>query len=76
VVFDRNFKIPIKDCLKKVIYGPEIENKNLLRLESLLKKMNFTRPDGKLEYALGAYAKPSIFFFHDLKTFNSINLNL
>lgn len=68
VVFDRNFKIPIKNCLKKIIYGPETRDKNLLRLESLLKKLNFIGPAGKLSYALGAYAKPSKFFFHDIKT--------
>lgn len=73
VVFDRIFKIPIKNSLKKIIYGPEIKKRNLLRLESLLRKMNFTGPAGKLEYAQGAYAKPSIFLFHDLKTFNSVN---
>jgi hypothetical protein len=73
VVFARIFEIPIKNCLKKIIYGPEINNKNQARLDSLLKKINFTGSSGKLEYALGAYAKPSHFLFHDLKTYNSAN---
>jgi hypothetical protein len=70
VVFESSFKIPINNCLIKVIYGPEIENKNLSKIKSLLKSMEFAGPSGKLGYALGGYAKPSIFFFHDLKTIN------
>jgi len=65
VAFERNFEIPIKSCLKKIIYGPEIKNKNLLRLESLLEKMNFKGSAGTLKYALGDYAKPLHFLLHD-----------
>jgi hypothetical protein len=68
VVFEKDFRIPIKNCLRKVIYGPEIKNKNLSRLESLISQWNFNGITGKLNYALGNYAKPSKFFFHDLKT--------
>lgn len=74
VVFDKYFRVPIKNCLKKIIYGPEIKKLNISRSNNLLKKMNFTGPYGRLEYAMGSYAKPSIFFFHHLKESNSKSL--
>jgi len=66
IVFHDIFKIPIKNCLKKVLYGPEIKPKNLSRIENILKEIKFKGPHGKLNYALGSYAKPLSFIFNDI----------
>lgn len=70
VVFENSFTFPISNCLKEVIYGPEIPYRNELRLNKQLKKMEFKGPYGKLAYAQGSYAKPSIFFFSELRQSN------
>lgn len=67
VVFQKSLEIPIKNCLKQVLFGPEIKKRNQSRLENILRLSDFQGPYGKLGYAAGSYAKPLKFIFQDIK---------
>lgn len=72
IVFKKDIALPIQCCLKQVLLGPEIDEWHESRIESILRKINFKGPYGKLSYSYASYARPSKFFFHELKE-SSIN---
>lgn len=65
IVFKKKFEINIKNCLTKIIYGPNINPKNLKKIETYLNRKKLKILNGKLIYADTSYAKPLKFLFAD-----------